>query len=293
MPLADTVGTHSIKPETSSRTGDSKDYFQIPENTDTISTMANAIPYDVKDITANYSSTAKQFSVTANALLPIPFITAEFRRIDKGSGTRKFRLEGFAGGGAGKMTRVMMDKPYVENGMTSPPPFQSISVVLANPSTEAETTVTVSVTRDAPAPLPVPLKPQPLPASSTKSNASALPAIDIALPAQNFVRITAPISEPTGFRTTVEGRNEGDASFTWRAGQLSGMVYWDVAWSGSGAGSGKGATFSVTTTVAKITPAGGASSQGGTAGAQVSVQPYAIRLPMAKKPIEDLVDPDA
>jgi hypothetical protein len=65
--------------------------------------MAGLVPYDAKNITANYSSTAKQFSVTATALLPVPFTSAEFKRVDDTNnlGGRKFRLEGLRGGGAG------------------------------------------------------------------------------------------------------------------------------------------------------------------------------------------------
>jgi hypothetical protein len=248
--------------------------------------MAVLIPYDVKDIFANYSSATKQFTITTTALLPWPFNNGMFNRTDGGKGGRKYRMEGFAGGISGTEAS-MMDPPCIET-MTSPPSFQTISIVLANPKTKTQTTVEVRVSRDTPFPV-TPLRPQPLlvfPALS-KSDPSALPAINIALPAQNFVRITAPILDSAEFRTTVEGRNDGYASFTWRAGELPDLVYWDVAWTGNGAGVGKGAAFIVTTTVAKNTLPGGVASN---ASPQITVQPYAIKLPVPKVPIEDRFD---
>ena len=257
--------------------------------------MAGLVPYDAKNITANYSSSAKQFSVTATALLPVPFIGAEFKRVDNSNnlGGRKFRLEGLRGGGAGVPKQTMMQKPYIENDLGPPLRFQAISVVLLDPTKKTETTVSVNVTIDAPAPLPVPLQPQSMPALPTKSDPSALKAIEIALPAQNFVRITAPIPDNTSARPSIEGRNDGNATFIWRAGELPGFVYWDVAWAGNGAGVGKGAAFTVTTTVAKGTQSGSVSGQVGGAGPQVTVQPYAINLPETKKEMVDLFDPDA
>jgi len=257
--------------------------------------MAGLVPYDAKNITANYSSTAKQFSVTATALLPVPFVSAEFKRVDivNNLGGRKFRLEGFRGGGAGVPKQTMMQKPYTENDFGAPPRFQAVSVTLIDPAKKTETTVSVNVTIDAPAPLPVPLQPQPMPVLSSKSYPSALKAIEIALPAQNFVRITAPIPDTASARPTIEGRNEGNATVIWRAGELPGFVYWDVAWAGDGAGVGKGAIFTVATTVAKGTQGGNASGQTGGAGSQVTVQPYSIKLPEISKGLVDLFDPDA
>jgi hypothetical protein len=257
--------------------------------------MAGLVPYDAKDIVANYSSSAKQFTVTATALLPVPFTTAEFRRVDATTllGGRKFRLEGVRNGGAGVPKQTMMQKAYVENDMSAPPRFQAVSVVLLDPIKKTETTVSVNVTLDAPAPLPVPLRPQPMPALPTKSDPSALKAIEIALPAQNFVRITAPMPDTSGSRPTVEGRSDGNFTFIWRAGELPGFVYWDVAWAGNGSGVGKADIFRVTTTVAKGTQSGNASGQVGSAGSQVSVQPYAINLLEARKDPADLFDPDA
>lgn len=254
--------------------------------------MAGLVPYDAKDISANYSSTAKQFTVTASALLPVPFTSAEFKRVEATTtqGGRKFRLEGVRGGGAGVPKQTMMQKAYTENDMSAPPRFQAVSVVLLDPIKKTETTVSVNVTLDAPAPLPVPLRPQPMPALPTKSDPSALKPIDIALPPQNFVRITAPMPDTTSSRPTVEGRNEGNAIFVWRAGELPGFVYWDVAWAGNGAGVDKGAVFTVTTTAAKGTQSGGVSGQAGGTGSQVTVQPYSIKLPDNKV---DLFDPDA
>ena len=99
--------------------------------------------------------------------------------------------------------------------------------------------------------------------------------------------------ETTSSRPAIEGRNEGNATLTWRAGELPGFVYWDVAWSGNGAGVDKGATFTVTTTVAKGTQSGSVSGQVGGASLQVTVQPYTINLPEIKKEMVDLFDPDA
>lgn len=254
--------------------------------------MAGLVPYDAKDISANYSSTAKQFTVTASALLPVPFTSAEFKRVEATTiqGGRKFRLEGVRGGGAGVPKQTMMQKAYTENDMSAPPRFQAVSVVLLDPIKKTETTVSVNVTLDAPAPLPVPLRPQPMPALPTKSDPSALKPIDIALPPQNFVRITAPMPDLTSSRPTIEGRNEGNATFVWRAGELPGFVYWDMAWAGNGAGVDKGAVFTVTTTAAKGTQSGIVSGQAGGTGSQVTVQPYFIKLPDNKV---DLFDPDA
>jgi hypothetical protein len=161
-------------------------------------------------------------------------------------------------------------------------------IVLGDPKTKTQTTVEVRVSRDAPFPVP-PVRLQPLPVIPvpSKSDPSALPAINVALPAKTFPCITSPIPDSTEFRTTVEGRNDGDASFTWRAGQLPGLVYWDVAWTGTGAGVGKGAVFVVTTTVAKSIPPGGVA---GNASPQNTIQPYAINLPAPKIPIEDIFD---
>jgi hypothetical protein len=50
--------------------------------------------------------------------------------------------------------------------------------------------------------------------------------------------------------------------------------------------------FIVTTTVAKAPRASNVSGQGGNAGAQVSVQPYAIKLSVNRN-LVDLFDPDA
>lgn len=269
--------------------------------------MAQLVPYDAKNITANYSSTAKTFSVTANALLPLPFVGAEFKKQDGLLGGRKFRLEGFTSGVTGQQP-VMMLKPYVETNMLDPPRFSLVSVVLKDPATKTETTVNIPVTVDASAAsaaatpavantpaaaststaAPVPLKPQAMPVLPVKSDPSALKAIDIALPPQNFVRITAPVvPDAAGARTTVECRSEGDASYIYRAGQSSGVMYWDVAWAGNGTGVGKGATFTVTTTVTKT-------SSTSTASTQVTVQPYAIKLPTGKNNnLVDLFDPDA
>jgi hypothetical protein len=258
--------------------------------------MAGLVPYDAKNITANYSSAAKQFSVTATALLPVPFTSAEFKRVDlvNNLGGRKFRLEGLRNGGAGVPKQTMMQKPYIENDFGAPPRFQAISVTLIDPIKKTETTVSINVTIDAPAPLPVPLQPQPMPALGMKSDPSALKTVEVALPPQNFVRITAPMPDTASPRPTIEGRNEGNATFIWRAGELPGFVYWDVAWAGDGAGVGKGATSTVTTTVAKGTQSGSVSGQAGSAGSQVTVQPYAIRLPEIKKDgLVDLFDPDA
>lgn len=284
--LLNAVSTHStVSSKTTSRDSSYPSHFQaifpLPSIT---ATMAVLVPYDVKDITANWSSSAKQFSVTANAPLPLPFVGAEFKRIDKTKDGRKLRLEGFTTGLGGQKA-AMMDKAYVENDMAAPPSFQTVSIVLKDPGTKTETTVTVNVTRDAP---PVPLRPQPLLVAASKSDTPALSAINIALPAQNFVRITAPMPDITGPRTTIEGRNEGDASFIWRAGQLPGSMYWDVAWAGNGAGVAKGAMFTVTTTVSKTATANGTSSQAANTGTQVTVQPYAISLPVKR----DLSDPD-
>lgn len=265
--------------------------------------MAQLVPYDAKNITANYSSTAKTFSVTAHALLPLPFVGAEFKKQDGLLGGRKFRLEGFSSGLTGQQP-VMMLKPYVETNMLDPPRFSLVSVVLKDPATKTEATVNIPVTVDASAPsaattpaaaststaapVPVPLKPQTMPVIPVKSDPSALKAIEIALPSQNFVRITAPVvPDAAGARTTVEGRSEGDTSYIYRAGQSSGVIYWDVAWAGNGAGVGKGATFTVTTTVTKT-------SSTSTASTQVTVQPYAIKLPTGKNNnLVDLFDPDA
>jgi hypothetical protein len=184
----------------------------------------------------------------------------------------------------------MMQKPYIENDFTAPPRFPAVSVTLLDP---IKKTVSVNVTIDAPAPLPVPLQPQAMPVLSTKSDPSALKAIEIALPPQNFVRITASIPDATSSRPTIEGRIDGNAIVIWRAGELPGFVYWDVAWTGDGVGVGKGAVFTVTTTVAKGTQGGSVSGQAGGAGLQVIVQPYAINLPEKQKELVDLFDPDA
>lgn len=58
--------------------------------------MAGLVPYDAKNITANYSFADEQFTVAANALLPVPFTSAEFKRVDNANnlGGRKLRLEG-------------------------------------------------------------------------------------------------------------------------------------------------------------------------------------------------------
>lgn len=276
--------------------------------------MAQLVPYDAKNITANYSSAAKTFSVTANALLPLPFVSAEFKRQTGLQGGRQFRLEGVPSGLGGQQ-QVMMLKPYIETNMVDPPRLSSVSVALKDPVTKTETTVSIPATIDAPTPsatatpavasttaatstsaaAPVPLKPQPMPVLPTKSDPSALKAIDIALPAQNFVRITAPLPDAAGPRTSVDGRSEGDATYTWRAGQLPGLLYWDVAWAGNGAGVGKGATFTVTTTVTKTSPtSNGTSSAAPNTNNQVTVQPYAIKLPTGKNNnLVDLFDPDA
>lgn len=258
--------------------------------------MAGLVPYDAKNITANYSSRAKQFSVTATTLLPVLFTGAESKRVDivnKLDG-RKFRLEGVRGGGAGILKQIMMQKPYIENDFSAPPCFRAISVTPIDPIKKTETTVSISVTVDAPAPLPVPLQPQSMPALPFKSDPSALKAIEIALPPQNFIRTTAPIPDIAGPRPTTEGRNERNATFIWRAGELPGFVYWDVAWAGDGGGVGKGATFTFTTTVARGTQSGSVSGQAGSAGSQVTVQPYVIKLPKYKKDgLVDLFGPDA
>lgn len=264
--------------------------------------MAVLVPYDAKNIVASYSSAAKQFSVTATALLPQPFISAEFKRVDAAEtlGGRRFRLEGARGGGAGIPKQVMMLKPYVEDNMILPPRFKTVSVILTDPVKKVDTTVSIDVVVDASVPavvpvptVPVPFKPQPMPALPTKIDPSALKTIEIGLPAQNFVRITAPIPDTASPRPTIEGRNEGSLTFTWRAGELPGFVYWDVAWAGNGAGQEKEVIFTVTTTVAKGAQAGNVSGQaGGGTGAQVTVQPYAIKLPFNKN-LQDLFDPDA
>lgn len=254
--------------------------------------MGTLVPYDVKNITANYSSTAKQLSVTANALLPVPFLGAEFKKVVDGStGGRKLRLEGVTGG-LGPPKQVMMLKPYTEDSST-PPRFSAVFIILLDPVKKIETIVSVNVTIDAPVPtiVPVPLKPQPLPVLSTKPDPSALKAIEISLPPQNFVRITAPTPDNATARA-IEGRNEGDATYTFRAGELPGFVYWDITWAGNGAGVDKGATFTVTTTALKGTLTNGVTSQAGGASSQVTVQPYAIKLPVNKN-LVDLFDPDA
>lgn len=256
--------------------------------------MASLVTYDAKNITANYSSTGKQFTVTATALLPLPIVAAEFKRQEGLMGGRKFRLEGFASGLGGQQP-VMMSKPWVEANMVEPPRFSAVFVVLKDPATKTEMTVSIPVTIDAPTAgaastttaAPVPLKPQPMPALPLKSDPSTLKAIEINLPPQNFVRITAPVPDAAAPRPSVEGRNEGDATYTWRAGQLPSLVYWDIAWAGNGAGIGKGATFTVTTTVTKT-------SSTSTSSTQVTVQPYAIKLPATKNGTSvDLFDPDA
>ncbi|KAM0706023.1 hypothetical protein Q7P35_007383 [Cladosporium inversicolor] len=259
--------------------------------------MAGLVPYDAKNITANYSSTDKQFTVIATALLPVLFTSAEFKRVDNANklGGRTFRLEGVRGGGAGVPKQTMMQKAYTEKYMSAKPRFQPIDVVLLDPVEKTETTVSVDLTRDAPAPVvvPVPLQPQPMPALGTKNNPSALKPIDITLPAQKFVRITAPISDSTSTRPTIEGRIEGNAISVWRAGEMPGFVYWDIAGAGDGAGVGKSGVFTVTTTVSKGAQGGGVSGQAGGAGSQVTVQPYAINLSEIKKELVDLFDPDA
>lgn len=258
--------------------------------------MAGLVPYDAKNITANWSSSTKQFSVTATALLPVPFTFAEFKRVDISNnlgGGRKFRLEGVRGGGAGAPKQTMMQKPYIENDFSAPPRFPAISVTLLDPVKKTEATVSINVTVDAPGPSPVPLQPQPMPALPLKGDPSTLKTIEIALPAQNFVRITAPIPDNTSPRPTVEGRSDGNFTFIWRAGELPGFVYWDVAWAGNGSGVGKADIFRVTTTVAKGTQSGNASGQVGGAGSLVSVQPYTINLLEARKDPVDLFDPDA
>lgn len=167
--------------------------------------------------------------------------------------------------------------------MSEKPRFPSVSVPVQDPVTKKEVTADITITTDAPPPAPVPLRPQPMPPISSKTNPAALPAIEIELPARNFVRITAPLPDATTIRTTIEARNEGDVTYTWRAGQLPGLIYWDVEWAGNGAGVAKGATFVVTTTSAKVPQVAGAAPQ-------VTVQPYAISL---KKELVDLFDPEA
>jgi hypothetical protein len=257
--------------------------------------MAGLVPYDAENITANWSSSAKQFSVTATALLPVPFTFAEFKRVDNVNnlGGRKFRLEGARGGGAGVPKQTMMQKPYIENDFTAPPRFPAISVTLIDPVKKIEATVSINVTVDAPGPQPVPLQPQPMPTLPVKGDPSTLKTIEITLPPQHFVRITAPISDNTSPRPAVEGRTDGNFTFIWRAGELPGFVYWDVAWAGNGAGVGKADIFRVTTTVAKGTQSGNALGQVGGTGALVVVQPYAINLPETRRDLVDLFDPDA
>lgn len=233
--------------------------------------------------------------MTATALLPVPFTSAEDKcvYIVNNLGGRKFRLEGVRGGGAGVPKQIMMQKPYMENDFSAPPRFAATSITLIDPTKKTETTISVNVTIDAPAPLPLPLQPMPMPALPTKSDPSAPKAIEIALPAQNFVRVTAPMPDAASPRPTIEDGNEGNATFIWRAGELPGSVYWDVAWAGDGAGVGKGATFTVTTTAAKGTQSGTVPGQAGGTGSQVTVQPYSIKLLETKKDMVDLFDPDA
>lgn len=268
-------------------TADIIDTLRVAHYNTFIIRMAFLITYDPKNITAVYSPTAKQFSVTATVPLPLPVVTAEFKRQEGFTGGRKFRLEGFAGGLAGQQPLVM--KPYVETNMAEPPRFSAVFVTLKDPATKTEITASIPITIDASTAgaAPVPFRPQAMPALPLKCDPSALKAIDISLPAQNFVRITAPVPDAAAPRPLIEGRNEGDATYTWRAGQLPGLVYWDVAWAGNGAGVGKGATFIVTTTAAKTSSTSAASTQ-------VTVQPYAIKLPAAKNgTMVDLFDPDA
>jgi hypothetical protein len=194
--------------------------------------MANLVPYDAKNIVAKYSSATKQFSVAATALLPITFLGAEFKRQDEFLGGREFRLEGFTGG-LSPPKQVMMQKPYIENDMTVPPKFSAIFVVLLDPVKKTETTVSVNLTLDAPVPAPVhtivapvPFRPQPMPAAiSTKNGPPALKVIEIGLPAQNLVRITAPMPDTASPRPTIERRNEGNFTFTWRTrGETQGSL---------------------------------------------------------------------
>jgi len=246
--------------------------------------MAGLVQYDPKFITANYSSLDKRFIVTANEPLPRTFGTAEFKLQGGAAATqssRKFRFEGLRGGIVGGPRAVMPQTPYIEN-MSAPPRFQTITVVALD-ANKREMTATVNVTIDAPPVPPTHFLPTPIPPLSTKRDPSALTPIDIGLPGQHFVRITAPIPDAAGSRPTFEGRNEGNATFTWRAGELPGFVYWDIAWGGNGAGVDKGGIFTVTTTVAKGAQAG----QTGGAGSQVTVQPYAIKM------LENMLDPDA
>lgn len=119
--------------------------------------MAGLIPHYAKNVTAKYSSTDKQFTVTANALLPVPFTSAEFKSVDNANklGGRKFRLEGIRGGGAGVPKQTMMQKAYIEKDVSAPPRFPAIDVILLNPVRKIEVTVNINVTRDAPAPVVV------------------------------------------------------------------------------------------------------------------------------------------
>lgn len=250
--------------------------------------MANPVPFDPKNITANYSSSLKQLTVTANGPLPGNIASAELKRLEL-MGGRKFRLEGFSTG-FGSNQPSILSKTYTENDLPGPLKFSKVFVVLLDPTSKKEMTAEIPIAVDAPALTPavpstvVPLKPQPMPSLPLKKETSALAAIGISLPAQNFVRITASVPDPALFRSTIEGRNEGDILYTWRAGQLPGQMFWDIAWEWSDPNA-KPSTFTVVTSKSPIGPSN--------APAQVTVQPYTVTLtPANGKPV-DRFDPDA
>lgn len=168
--------------------------------------------------------------------------------------------------------------------------FTKVFVVLLDLTSKKETTAEISIVVDAPVPTPavsstvVPLKPQPMPTLPLKKESTALAVISVSLPAQNFVIITAPVPDPALFRSTIEGRNEGDILYTWRAGQLPGQMFWDIAWEWSDPNA-KPSSFTVVTTKSPIGPSN--------APAQVTVQPYTVTFAAANGKLVDRFDPDA
>jgi hypothetical protein len=256
--------------------------------------MAVIVPYDVKNITANWSSSAKQFSVTANALLAVPFSTTEFKRLKRRHAIGRSQVPSRRLHSHRRRTcETRHDEQITRRERLSvSPSFEGISVVLKDPIKKAETTVKVDVTRDAFAPTPVPVaapvpfKSQLIPAPTSRIDSTALPDIRVDLSPQNFIRTTARVpADTTTSRTTIEGHQQLDLALTWRAGQLPGFVYWDIAWAGNKTPGTLSSDINATTSVKKGTSATGASNK---AGLQVTVQPYVITPPML-----DSLDPDA